>query len=50
MAQLDIVRNAITSILTEIRQLADVEVRAVEAAAESAGIPWTAGRMPVSPP
>jgi len=50
MAQLDIVRNAITNILTEIRQLADVEVRAVEAAAEAAGIPWTAGRLPVSPP
>jgi hypothetical protein len=51
MAQLDIVRSAMTNILAEIRQLADVEVRAVEAAAEAAGIPWTAGRMPqVSPP
>jgi hypothetical protein len=49
MAQLDIVRNAMTSILTEIRQLADVEVRDVEAAAEAAGIPWTAGRLPQVP-
>jgi hypothetical protein len=46
LAQLEIVRSAITGILAEIRQLADVEVRAVESAAESAGIPWTAGRLP----
>ena len=49
MAQLDIVRNAITGILTEIRQLSDVDVKAVEDAAEAAGIPWTAGRLPHPP-
>jgi hypothetical protein len=46
LAQLDIVRSALAGILSEIRQLADVEVKALETAAEAAGIPWTAGRMP----
>jgi len=50
LAQLDIVRAAIAGIFTEIRQLSDVDVRSVEAAAEAAGIPWTAGRMPQLPP
>jgi hypothetical protein len=50
LAQLDIVRAALGGIFTEIRQLAEVEVRAVEAAAEAAGIPWTAGRLPQLPP
>jgi hypothetical protein len=50
LAQLDIVRSALAAILSEIRQLSDVEVKAVESAAESAGIPWTAGRLPQLPP
>ena len=50
LAQLDIVRAAISGILAEIRQLADVDVKAVESAAEAAGIPWTAGRLPELPP
>jgi hypothetical protein len=50
LAQLDIVRTALGGILGEIRQLADVDVKAVEAAAEEAGIPWTAGRLPQLPP
>jgi hypothetical protein len=49
-AQLDIVRAALSGIFGEIRQLVDVDVRAVETAAERAGIPWTAGRMPQLPP
>jgi hypothetical protein len=49
-AQLDIVRTAITGILTEIRQFAEGDVRAVEASAEAAGIPWTANRLPQLPP
>ena len=49
-AQIDIVRSALTGILAEIRQLADVDVKAVESAAEAAGIPWTAGRLPQIPP
>jgi photosystem II stability/assembly factor-like uncharacterized protein len=49
-AQLDIVRAALSGILAEVRQLADVDVRAVETAAEAAGIPWTAGRLPQLPP
>jgi hypothetical protein len=47
LAQIEIVRTALGGILTEIRQLAEGEVRAVETAAEAAGIPWTAGRLPV---
>ena len=50
LAQLEIVRSALGAILTDIRQMAEVDVRAVETAAESAGIPWTAGRLPVMPP
>ena len=50
LAQIDIVRAALAGILTEIRQLSEGEVRAVEAAAETAGIPWTAGRLPQMPP
>ena len=50
LAQIDIVRAALNGILTEIRQLSEVEVKAVETAAEAAGIPWTAGRLPVMPP
>jgi photosystem II stability/assembly factor-like uncharacterized protein len=50
LAQLEIVRAALAGILTEIRQIADVEVKAVESAAEAAGIPWTAGRLPQMPP
>ena len=50
LAQLDIVRTALGGILGEIRQLAEVDVKAVEAAAEEAGIPWTAGRLPQLPP
>jgi len=49
-AQLDIVRTAITGILAEIRQLADVDVKSLESSAEAAGIPWTAGRLPRLPP
>jgi photosystem II stability/assembly factor-like uncharacterized protein len=49
-AQLDIVRAALAGIFGEIRTLVDVDVRAVETAAERAGIPWTAGRMPQLPP
>jgi photosystem II stability/assembly factor-like uncharacterized protein len=50
LAQMEIVRSALTAILGDIRQFAEVEVRAVETAAEAAGIPWTAGRLPQAPP
>jgi hypothetical protein len=50
LAQLEIVRSALGAILTDIRQFAEGEVRAVETAAETAGIPWTAGRLPQLPP
>jgi hypothetical protein len=50
LAQLEIVRGALGAILTDIRQLAEGEVRALETAAEAAGIPWTAGRLPQLPP
>jgi photosystem II stability/assembly factor-like uncharacterized protein len=50
LAQLEIVRNALGTILADIRQFAEGEVRAVETAAEAAGIPWTAGRLPQLPP
>ena len=50
LAQLDIVRGALGGVLAEIRQLSDVDVKALEASAEAAGIPWTGGRLPQLPP
>ena len=50
LAQLDIVRGALGGVLAEIRQLAEVDVKALEASAEAAGIPWTGGRLPQLPP
>ena len=48
-AQVDIVRAEFGRVLERVRQLVDVDLRALEAAAEQAGVPWTPGRMPSVP-
>jgi hypothetical protein len=48
-AQVDIVRAEFGRVLERVRQLVDVDLKALEAAAEQAGVPWTPGRMPRAP-
>ena len=48
-AQIDIVRAEFGQILERVRQLIEVDLRALETAAEQAGVPWTSGRMPRVP-
>jgi hypothetical protein len=48
-ANVDVVGAALDALLGEVRQLVDTDVRSLETAADAAGIPWTAGRMPVPP-
>ena len=48
-AQIDIVRAEFGQILERVRQLIEVDLRALETAAEQAGVPWTSGRMPRLP-
>jgi photosystem II stability/assembly factor-like uncharacterized protein len=47
--QVDIVRAEFGRVLERVRQLVDVELKALEAAAEQAGVPWTSGRIPQPP-
>ncbi len=49
LAQLEIVRSEFAIAWPKIRQVLEVEVKALEAAAEKAGVPWTSGRMPQVP-
>jgi hypothetical protein len=44
-AQIDIVRAEFGRVLERVRQLVGVDLRALEVAAESAGVPWTPGRI-----
>jgi len=49
MAQVEIVRAEFGRVLAQVTQLVDVELKALEAAAEQAGVPWTSGRLPKPP-
>jgi hypothetical protein len=49
LAELDYVRAKYTDILNQIRQLIQVDLKAMEQRAEQAGVPWTAGRFPQPP-
>ena len=49
LAELDYVRARYTDILNQIRQLIQVDLKALEQRAEQAGVPWTAGRFPQPP-
>ena len=48
-AELDLVRTKFDAILAQVRQLIDVELKALEQSAEQAGVPWTSGRFPRPP-
>lgn len=49
LAELEIVRSRYGAILVQIRQLIDVDLKALEQSAEQAGVPWTSGRFPKPP-
>jgi hypothetical protein len=49
LAELDLVRGRFTAIQTQINQLINVDLRALEQSAEQAGVPWTSGRFPRPP-
>lgn len=48
-AQIEIVRTQIAAVLQQVRQLVEVDVKALETAADRAGVPWTRGRLPQMP-
>jgi hypothetical protein len=43
------VRSKYGAILAQVRQLIEVDLKALEQSAEQAGVPWTAGRFPKPP-
>ncbi len=47
--QIDIVRRQFDAVLSRVRQVVDVDLKALEQAAEMAGVPWTSGRIPRPP-
>lgn len=49
LAQVDIVRRAFGTVMAQIRQVVDVDLKALEGEADKAGVPWTRGRRPVVP-
>ena len=48
-AELEYVRSKFGAIRDQVRQLVEVELTALEQAAERAGVPWTSGRFPGAP-
>jgi photosystem II stability/assembly factor-like uncharacterized protein len=48
-ADLDLVRAKFDGVLQQVRQIIDVDLKSLELAAESAGVPWTSGRFPKPP-
>jgi hypothetical protein len=49
LSQIEIVRSAFGRVMEQIRQVVDVDLKALEASADKAGVPWTRGRRPVLP-
>ncbi|MBX9927734.1 MAG: hypothetical protein K2X99_02375 [Gemmatimonadaceae bacterium] len=49
LAQVEIVRAEFGRVYAQLRAVLDVELKALEAAADKAGVPWTSGRAPVVP-
>jgi hypothetical protein len=45
LAQVEIVRAEFGQVLQQVRQLVEVDLKALEMAAEAAGVPWTPGRL-----
>jgi photosystem II stability/assembly factor-like uncharacterized protein len=48
-SQIDVVRRQFNGVLARVRQLVDVDLKNLEQAAETAGVPWTSGRIPKTP-
>ena len=48
-AELALVRSNFEAILAQVRQLIEVDLKALEQSAEQAGVPWTSGRFPKPP-
>jgi hypothetical protein len=48
-AEFDLVRAKFDAILSQVRQLINVDLKGLEQAAEDAGVPWTSGRFPKPP-
>jgi hypothetical protein len=49
LAELNLVRSRLDAILSQVRQLIDVDLKSLEQSAEQAGVPWTSGRFPKPP-
>ena len=49
LAELNFVRANFAAILAQVRQLIEVDLKALEQSAEQAGVPWTSGRFPRPP-
>jgi photosystem II stability/assembly factor-like uncharacterized protein len=49
LADIETVRSKYQEILAQIRQLIEVDLKALEQSAEQAGVPWTSGRFPKPP-
>jgi hypothetical protein len=49
LAELELVRSRYSAILAQVRQLIEVDLKALEESAGQAGVPWTAGRFPKPP-
>ena len=49
LAELELVRSNFGAILAQVRQLIEVDLKALEQSAEQAGVPWTSGRFPKPP-
>jgi hypothetical protein len=47
--QIDVVQREFGGVLSRVRQLVDVDLKALEDDAEKAGVPWTSGRIPRTP-
>jgi hypothetical protein len=48
-AELNLVRARFDAILSQVRQVIDVDLKALEQSAEQARVPWTSGRFPQPP-
>ena len=49
LAEVDLVRSRFGTVLANIRQLIEVDLKALEQSAEQAGVPWTSARFPRLP-
>jgi hypothetical protein len=48
-AEFELVRSNFNAILSQVKQVIDVDLKGLEQSAEQAGVPWTSGRFPKPP-